>query len=128
MNRSRIITLALLVAVVLLQWPVWFGKGGWFKVWEREGELAKREEANAERKLRNGAIEADVRDLQTGTGAIEERARQELGMVRQGEVYVQILEGATPIPAVKPAPAPSGKAQAAPASANGSPAAATPAR
>ncbi|MFC3146518.1 cell division protein FtsB [Piscinibacterium candidicorallinum] len=128
MNRSRIITLALLMAVVLLQWPVWFGKGGWFKVWEREGELAKREDANAERRLRNAAIEADVRDLQTGTGAIEERARQELGMVRQGEVYVQILEGATPIPAVKPSPAPTDKAPAAPASVSGSPATATPAR
>jgi cell division protein FtsB len=118
MNRSRIITVALLAAVVLLQWPVWFGKGGWFKVWEREGELAKREEGNAERRLRNAAIEADVRDLQTGTGAIEERARQELGMVRQGEVYVQILEGATPIPAVKPPPSPPGKAQGLPAAGN----------
>ncbi len=119
MNRSRIITVALLAAVVLLQWPVWFGKGGWFKVWEREGELAKREQANAERRLRNAAIEADVRDLQTGTGAIEERARQELGMVRQGEVYVQILEGATPIPAVKPAPAPAGKPGSALGASNG---------
>jgi cell division protein FtsB len=90
---SRAITIALLALLVALQWPVWFGKGGWFKVWERQGEVAKRDAANEERKLRNAAIEADVKDLKDGTGAIEERARQDLGMIKKGEVFVQVLQG-----------------------------------
>jgi cell division protein FtsB len=75
-----------------------------FKVWEREGELAKQQQANDERRLRNTAIEADVRDLKDGTGAIEERARQELGMIKKGEVFVQILpaDKAVPTPAAQP--------------------------
>jgi cell division protein FtsB len=89
--NPRLLTAALLIILLLLQWPVWFGKGGWFKVWERERELATVERANEERRLRNTAMEADVRDLKDGTGAIEERARQELGMIKKGEVFVQVL-------------------------------------
>ena len=62
-------------------------------MWERQAELAKREAENLSRKQRNAAIEADVADLKSATGAIEERARQELGMIKQGEVFVQVLEG-----------------------------------
>jgi cell division protein FtsB len=108
MLRTRTLTLGLLAALLAIQWPVWMGKGGWFKVWEREAELARHDVANEERKQRNAAIEADVRDLQTGTGAIEERARQELGLVKPGEIYVQIIEPRKA--ATKPADA----AQAAP--------------
>ena len=62
-------------------------------MWERQAELAKREAENLSRKQRNAAIEADVADLKSATGAVEERARQELGMIKQGEVFVQVLEG-----------------------------------
>jgi cell division protein FtsB len=90
---NRFITIGLLALVLALQWPVWFGKGGWFKVWERQGELANQERINEEKRLRNAAVEADVRDLKDGSGAIEERARQELGMIKKGEVFVQVLQG-----------------------------------
>jgi cell division protein FtsB len=111
--NPRLVTAVLLVALLLLQWPVWFGKGGWFKVWEREGELATQQRANEERRLRNAAMEADVRDLKDGTGAIEERARQELGMIKKGEVFVHVLPAeksapsATPLPPTSPQPSPS---------------------
>lgn len=93
MLTSRRLSLLLLTILIVLQWYVWFGKGGWLKVWERQAELAKREAENLSRKQRNAAIEADVADLKSATGAIEERARQELGMIKQGEVFVQVLEG-----------------------------------
>jgi cell division protein FtsB len=104
--NSRLITVTLLVLLVALQWPVWFGKGGWFKVWERQDELSRQQTANEERRQRNAAVEADVRDLKDGSGAIEERARQDLGMIKKGEVFVQILPG-SPLAAPAPSPAPS---------------------
>jgi len=58
-------------------------------------------DGNEKLRLRNEALDADVRDLKTGSEAIEERARSELGMVRQDEVFFQ-LQGAA---AAKPAPA-----------------------
>ena len=61
-------------------------------MWERQSELTKRDTENDARKQRNAAIEADVADLKSGTGAVEERARQDLGMIKQGEVFVQVLE------------------------------------
>jgi cell division protein FtsB len=101
MLSSRRIAVLLLAILLASQWVVWFGKGGWFKVWDRQSELTRRDTENEARKQRNAAIEADVRDLQSGTGAVEERARQELGMIRQGEVFVQVLE-----PRKAPVPAP----------------------
>ena len=92
MLTSRRLSLLLLAVLIVLQWSVWFGKGGWLKVWERQAELTKREAENLSRKQRNAAIEADVADLKSASGAVEERARQELGMVKQGEVFVQVLE------------------------------------
>ncbi|MBX7229938.1 MAG: cell division protein FtsB [Burkholderiaceae bacterium] len=98
MLTSRRLSLLLLAILIVLQWYVWFGKGGWLKVWERQAELAKREAENLSRKQRNAAIEADVADLKSATGAVEERARQELGMIKQGEVFVQVLDARSTTP------------------------------
>ena len=87
MRRS---TLILLAIVALLQWPLWWGKGGWFRVWEVEGQLAEQRDANQATEARNAALDAEVRDLKSGHDAVEERARYELGLVKQGEVFVQV--------------------------------------
>jgi cell division protein FtsB len=82
---------AILVALILLlQWPLWFGKGGWLKVREVDRQLAAQREANQRLEARNAGLEAEVRDLKTGLDAIEERARFELGLIRQDEIYVQV--------------------------------------
>jgi cell division protein FtsB len=82
---------AILVAlIVLLQWPLWFGKGGWLKVREVDRQLAAQRETNQRLEARNAGLEAEVRDLKTGLDAIEERARFELGLIRQDEIYVQV--------------------------------------
>lgn len=82
-------TWVLVVLLILLQYPLWFGKGGWFRVQEMERQLAAQSEVNQTLEARNAAHEAEVRDLKTGYEAIEERARYELGLVKEGEIFVQ---------------------------------------
>jgi len=102
----RLLFLVLLVLVALIQYPLWLGKGGWLKVWDLQRQVAAQHETNEGLRARNAALEAEVRDLATGVGAIEERARSELGMMRDGEVFVQILPPNSPVPpAAPPAPA-----------------------
>lgn len=86
----RVSTLVLLALIALLQYPLWFGKGGWFRVWEVDRQLRAQREANQKLEERNAGLEAEVRDLKTGVEAIEERARFELGLIKSGEVFVQI--------------------------------------
>lgn len=82
-------TWVLAALLILLQYPLWFGKGGLFRVWDMEQQVAAQRDLNQTLELRNAAMEAEVRDLKTGYDAIEERARSELGMVRDGEIFVQ---------------------------------------
>lgn len=57
-----------------------------------ERQLAAQEETNRKLQARNGALDAEVRDLKQGDEAIEERARNELGMIKEGEIFFHILE------------------------------------
>jgi cell division protein FtsB len=88
----RWLALAFIALIVVLQYPMWLGKGGWLQVRELDRQLAVQKEANAKLKVRNDALDADVRDLKAGVEAIEERARSELGMVRQDEVFFQLRQ------------------------------------
>ena len=107
----RWLALVFAALIVALQYPMWLGKGGWLQVREYDRQLAEQREQNAKLKLRNDALDADVRDLKTGYEAIEERARNELGMIRQDEVFFQLQPpGSTPrapAPAATAKPAPS---------------------
>lgn len=88
----RLLTLALVALFALIQYPLWLGKGGWLRVWEVDQQIDGQRAINARLKARNGALEAEVRDLKQGFEAIEERARSELGMIRQDEIFFQVLE------------------------------------
>ena len=88
----RCLTVGLLAAIGLLQYPLWVGKGGWLKVWEYDRQLQQQKEVTKKLEIRNAGLDAEVRDLKQGYDAIEERARFELGMVRQDEHFVQIPE------------------------------------
>lgn len=90
----RWLTLALAVIFLSLQWPQWFGKGSWLRVWQLDKQLAVQRASNTKLLARNAALTAEVRDLKVGTNAIEERARNELGMIRKGEVFFQLLDPA----------------------------------
>src|SRR5687768_13599449 len=87
----RLITLALAALLLLIQYPLWLGKGGWMRAAELEGQVALAHNKNAELLARNAKLDSEVRDLKDGTGAVEERARFELGMVKQNEIFVQIV-------------------------------------
>jgi cell division protein FtsB len=78
--------------LLLIQYPLWLGKGGWLRVWELDGQLEAQRARNTQLEIRNGALEAEVRDLKQGQEALEERARYELGMTRADEVFFQIVE------------------------------------
>ena len=82
-------TLILTVLILLLQYPLWFGKGGWYRVWDMDRQLSAQRDVNQKLEQRNAALDAEVRDLKSGYDAIEERARYELGLVKDGEIFVQ---------------------------------------
>ncbi|MDP2809756.1 MAG: cell division protein FtsB [Rhodocyclaceae bacterium] len=83
-------TLVLVVLIALLQYPLWLGKGGWLRVWEMDRQLDAQREVNHKLEGRNAGLDAEVRDLKAGMEAIEERARYELGLVKEGEIFVQV--------------------------------------
>jgi len=87
----RLITVALALLLLLIQYPLWLGKGGWLRVGELEKEVAAAQEKNDGLRQRNAKLASEVNDLKDGTGAVEERARYELSMIKQNEIYVQIL-------------------------------------
>ena len=86
----RWLALVFVALIIGLQYPMWLGKGGWFQVRELGRSVAAQHQANEQLKSRNEALDAEVRDLKTGFEAIEERARAELGMIRQDEVFFQV--------------------------------------
>ena len=88
----KIAAYVLLAILVLLQYPLWFGSGGVIAVWRLNQEISAQKEENASLKDRNQALEADVNDLKQGLEAIEERARSELGMVKKGETFYQVID------------------------------------
>ena len=88
----KLLTVALLVLLGAIQYPLWLGKGGWLRVSEVDQQIQAQRETNARLKARNAALDAEVRDLKQGMEAIEERARSELGMIRQDEMFFQLLE------------------------------------
>jgi cell division protein FtsB len=88
----KLLAVTLGVLIVLIQAPLWLGKGSWMRVWQVENELSNQKIKNSQLEARNAAFAAEVRDLKQGTEAVEERARYELGMIRGDEVFFQIVE------------------------------------
>lgn len=99
----RLVPFILAAMLVMIQFPLWLGKGGWMRVREAETQLAAQNRVNADLAARNGKLAAEVRDLKEGAGAVEERARYELGMLKDGELFVQLIDAP---PKAAPATAP----------------------
>lgn len=91
----KALTLIFVILIALLQYPLWLGKGSWLRVWDLNRQIAEQQEKNNGLKARNETLNAEVLDLKSGRAAIEERARSELGMVKQDEVFYQLLENTT---------------------------------
>jgi cell division protein FtsB len=88
----RLILICLTALLLLIQFPLWLGKGGWLRVWELDKQVMAAQKKNDELKARNAKLDSEVQDLKQGTGAVEERARFELGMIKDNEIFVQVLD------------------------------------
>jgi cell division protein FtsB len=82
----------LIVLLLLLQYRLWVGDGSLAEVWDLYQQVETQREENQRLLERNQALEAEVQDLKQGLDAIEERAREELGMIKDGETFYQIIE------------------------------------
>jgi cell division protein FtsB len=91
----KVLAAILVGLIVLIQIPLWLGKGGWLRAWQLEEVVQKEKGKNAQLERRNAGLAAEVKDLKTGTDAVEERARYELGMVKKDEVFYQEADGKT---------------------------------
>lgn len=88
----RFITAIFVTLFVLLQYDLWVGEGSLPALWQLEASVEKQRAENQQLRERNAALAAEVADLKGGLAAIEERARHELGMVKQGETFIQIVD------------------------------------
>ena len=87
----KILSIILLSLLILIQYPLWFGKGSWYDVFKLKQEFNNQVKINSVLSKENFALKAEVSDLTNGTDAIEERARHELGMVKDDEYFFQVL-------------------------------------
>jgi cell division protein FtsB len=88
----RYVALILLVLLIALEVKLWAGQGGMAEVWRLEKSVVEQKAKNDELKVRNDALAAEVANLKDGDEAIEERARSELGLVKPGEKFYQVVE------------------------------------
>ncbi|WP_337842585.1 cell division protein FtsB [Rheinheimera sp.] len=87
----RLLVLLLLLLLGALQHRLWLGQHSVMEYWAHQNQLTKIEQQNAQLARRNHLLRADVTDLQIGLDAIEERARNELGLIKQNEVFFRIV-------------------------------------
>lgn len=96
----RLLIVALVMLLAVLQYRLWVGEGSLAEVHGLKQEIAVQESELERLRVRNRELQAEVDDLRTGVEALEERARGELGMIKPGEIFIQVIE--SPKPAAKP--------------------------
>ncbi len=82
----------LTVLLLLLQYRLWFSHDGLPAVLHLKRDVEIQRQDNAKLAERNKVLTAEVHDLKSGLDAVEERARSELGMIKEGETFFQIIE------------------------------------
>lgn len=90
---TRRLGVIVLVAMLgYLQYRLWVGDGSFVEVWQLTQDIAQQRSENDQLKERNAALDAEVQDLKHGMAAIEERARNELGMIKKDETFYRVVE------------------------------------
>ena len=89
---NRLVPIVLITLLVIVNAQLWFGRGGLPNVAKLERELQQQKASNEEARRTNEQLNAEVNDLKEGLNMVEERARQELGMVKSNEIFVQIAK------------------------------------
>lgn len=90
-NGMRIFSLVLLLILGWLQFEFWLGKNGWFDFQSVSAETQTQHQVNQNLQARNDEMFAEIDDLRQGLDAIEERARNELGLIKEGETFYRII-------------------------------------
>jgi len=88
----KVLVAILILLLLILQYKLWFGDGNMREVWQLESTIETQKAENQKLRDRNVALEAEVKDLKQGLEAIEERARNELGMIKKDETFYQVIE------------------------------------
>lgn len=86
------VALVLVVILGSLQYRIWFGESSFREISEQREKANNIRKENKELEIRNQKIIAEIKDLRDGKDAIEERARYQLGMIKEGEVFIRILD------------------------------------
>jgi len=89
----RILLAVLLLLFIALQYKLWLGEGGFSDVRRLQQKVSEQAEENERLEQRNRELQAEVEDLRQGYDAIEERARSELGMIKEEEEFYQVVPG-----------------------------------
>jgi cell division protein FtsB len=82
----------LFALLLLLQYRLWFAEGSRAELSRLQVKIETQQEVNAALRARNRKLELEVLDLQRGLDSLEERARQDLGMIREGETFYQLVD------------------------------------
>ena len=88
----KLLWTTMIVLILLLQVRLWVGEGSFAQVWALEKSIAEQREENAELATRNERLYAEVRNLRNEQGAVEERARMNLGLIRDDETFFLVVE------------------------------------
>jgi cell division protein FtsB len=88
----KILPFALIMILLILQYRLWVGDGSLAELRQLEAQVEIQQQENEELRARNQILESEVLDLKNGLEAVEERARSDLGMVKEGETFFLIVE------------------------------------
>ena len=86
----RIFIVSLAILFFILQYALWFSSGGLVQIVQMKNSITALHNQNEQLAQRNAVLEADVNDLKQGNEAVEERARNDLGMIKKGETFYQV--------------------------------------
>ncbi|WP_371189560.1 cell division protein FtsB [Thalassotalea maritima] len=87
----RILTAILAIFLILLQYRLWFGKNSVPDYWQQQKSVVAQQDINKQLQHRNKLLWADIKDLRNGLEAVEERARNELGLIKEGETFIRVI-------------------------------------
>ncbi|RUO80606.1 cell division protein FtsB [Idiomarina tyrosinivorans] len=94
----KLVTVILLGILAALQYRLWLGKNSLPDYWQLQKEVAHQRESNEKLARRNALLYADIKNLHAGEDALEERARNEIGLIKKGEVFFRIVPMKPPTP------------------------------
>ncbi|MGH8398435.1 MAG: cell division protein FtsB [Gammaproteobacteria bacterium] len=97
LQLKLLLPLILVLLLLLFQYDLWFGQGDLHDAWKLQQQVNAQQTENTELAKRNQALAAQVQDLKQGQAAVEEQARTDLGMIKKGETFYQIVRVPLPV-------------------------------